>query len=550
MLETMLDRHIIFVLMGILSAVGIMSKLIVNVALKRLVRAAGNMNKSNHPLMRLVRAKFEHASMVSDKVENVRVFVDKYLYEYKVLGLRIHSWRRMEKASAGLCLLAGAGGAGIEYGINGMSDLVWKTGAVGGGLAAFVYLVHLLTDEKYQMEAIRNYMVDFLENVCRHRFEKSYQKEIKVLSKDGASGEFGVMPAEAQNNAKEAYAVRKKETAEDLFAVRNLEQADESLYDAKSKSRSGEREHTSRRQGQSEEQPYMSRGQGQSEELAYASRGQGQSEEQAYASRGQGQSEERAYASRGQGQPDEQLYGSRNSRQSDDTYAQNRGQSDEDYAVRKREPSQGQSAVSAFLAAELKAGESVFRVQETGKDEAVNAFRTADLRVDEVANAFRMSESIQGKGGNEFRTQETRHREGSGEFRPQETGRNEGAGEFRMPETSQNDGISAFRMPETGQDEETGALRTLETGRKESVEIEKSRGREKRKENIVEIPVPEPARESMESIVIEAPEPSEAARNGQGRQAPQKERAAKREKSVEELDRDVVIRRILEEFMA
>lgn len=524
MLETMLDRHIIFVLMGILTAVGIMSKLIVNVALKRLVRAAGNMNKSNHPLMRLVRAKFEHASMVSDKVENVRVFVDKYLYEYKVFGLRIHSWRRMEKASAGLCLLAGAGGAGIEYVINGMSDLVWKTGAVGGGLAAFVYLVHLLTDEKYQMEAIRNYMVDFLENVCRHRFEKSYQKEIKVLSKDGASGEFGVMPAEAQENAKEAYAVRKKETAEDLFAVRNLEQADESLYDAKSKSRSGEREHTSRRQGQSEEQPYMSRG--------------------------QGQSEEQAYASRGQGQPDEQLYGSRNSRQPDDTYAQNRGRSDEDYAVRKREPSQGQSAVSAFLAAELKAGESVFRVQETGKDEAVNAFRTADLRVDEVANAFRMSESIQGKGGNEFRTQETRRREGSSEFRPQETGRNEGTGEFRIQETSQNDGISAFRMPEAGQDEEAGALRTLETGRKESVEIEKSRSREKRKENIVEIPVPEPARESMDSIVIEAPEPSDSARNGQGRQTPQKERAAKREKSVEELDRDVVIRRILEEFMA
>ena len=143
MLETMLDRHMIFVLMGILTAVGIMSKFIVNVSLKRLVRAAGNMNKSTHPLMRLVRAKFEHASMVSDKVENVSVFVEKYLYEYKVLGLRLHSWRRMEKAAAALCLFAGAVGAGLEYGVNGMSDLVWKTGAVGGGLAAFVYLVHL-----------------------------------------------------------------------------------------------------------------------------------------------------------------------------------------------------------------------------------------------------------------------------------------------------------------------------------------------------------------------------------------------------------------------
>ena len=114
MLETMLDRHMIFVLMGILTAVGIMSKFIVNVSLKRLVRAAGNMNKSTHPLMRLVRAKFEHASMVSDKVENVRVFVDKYLYEYKVLGLRLHSWTRMEKAAAALCLLAGAVGAGLN----------------------------------------------------------------------------------------------------------------------------------------------------------------------------------------------------------------------------------------------------------------------------------------------------------------------------------------------------------------------------------------------------------------------------------------------------
>ena len=59
----------IFVLMGILTVIGIVSKLIANVTLKQLVRAAGNMNKSTHPLMRLVRAKFEHACMISDTVE-------------------------------------------------------------------------------------------------------------------------------------------------------------------------------------------------------------------------------------------------------------------------------------------------------------------------------------------------------------------------------------------------------------------------------------------------------------------------------------------------
>ena len=190
MLETILDRHIIFVLMGILTAVGIMSKCIANVTLKRLIRAAGNMNKSNHPLMRLVRAKFEHVSMISDKVENVRVFVDKYLYEYKVLGVRLHGWRRTEKAAAGLCLLAGAAGAGLEYSVNGMNSAVWKNGAIGGGLAAFIFLVHLMTDEKYQMEAVRNYMVDYLENVCRHKYEKTNQKEIKILAQEGTAADF------------------------------------------------------------------------------------------------------------------------------------------------------------------------------------------------------------------------------------------------------------------------------------------------------------------------------------------------------------------------
>lgn len=61
--------------------------------------------ESLHPLMKLVRAKFEHACMVSDKVQNIRAFVDKYMYEYKVLWIKLHSWRQMEKAAAWGCLV-------------------------------------------------------------------------------------------------------------------------------------------------------------------------------------------------------------------------------------------------------------------------------------------------------------------------------------------------------------------------------------------------------------------------------------------------------------
>ena len=112
MLEMLLDKKLLFVLMGILTGLGVVDKCIVSMTMKRMVEAAGSMSKSNHPLMRLVRAKFEHACMISDTVENVGVFVDKYLYEYKVCGLRLHTLRRLEKICAGLLIVTGLVGAG------------------------------------------------------------------------------------------------------------------------------------------------------------------------------------------------------------------------------------------------------------------------------------------------------------------------------------------------------------------------------------------------------------------------------------------------------
>ena len=101
------------------------------------------------------------------------------------------------------------------YRENGLNDMVWKTGGTGAGLAVLVYLFHLVTDEKYQLDAIRNYMVDYLENVCRHRYEKekTYQKGIKVLTQEGTAAEFGVMPAAEPNPGREVAAERKEEEA-------------------------------------------------------------------------------------------------------------------------------------------------------------------------------------------------------------------------------------------------------------------------------------------------------------------------------------------------
>lgn len=191
MLEMLLDKKLLFVLMGMLTGLGVADKCIVSMTMKRMIEAAGSMSKSNHPLMRLVRAKFEHACMISDTVENVGVFVDKYLYEYKVCGLRLHSLRRLEKMCSGLLIVTGLAGAGITCQVYGMGDKALRMGAAGCGLGILVWLFHLTTDENYCMEMAKNYMVDYLENVCLRKYEKMNQKErtVRVNIENGPAEE-------------------------------------------------------------------------------------------------------------------------------------------------------------------------------------------------------------------------------------------------------------------------------------------------------------------------------------------------------------------------
>lgn len=221
MLEMLLDKKLLFVLMGMLTGLGVADKCIVSMTMKRMIEAAGSMSKSNHPLMRLVRAKFEHACMISDTVENVGVFVDKYLYEYKVCGLRLHSLRRLEKMCSGLLIVTGLAGAGITCQVYGMGDEALRMGAAGCGLGILVWLFHLTTDENYCMEMAKNYMVDYLENVCLRKYEKMNQKECagRVNMVNGSAedeAQKAAVQAAEDRTAEAKYA--EDRTAEDKYA--------------------------------------------------------------------------------------------------------------------------------------------------------------------------------------------------------------------------------------------------------------------------------------------------------------------------------------------
>ena len=175
MLETVMKYDVIFYVMGAMMAIGLFAKLISYISVKKLVKAASEIQKSNHRLMRLVKAKFEHASMVSDKVQNVDAFVQKYLYEYKTFLVQLNTWRTLPIKMAWLIIVFGILGVIGTYQVQGMGEQVLQYGSTTAICALVLISINILSDEKLKLEAAKNYMVEYLENVCIHRYEKANQ---------------------------------------------------------------------------------------------------------------------------------------------------------------------------------------------------------------------------------------------------------------------------------------------------------------------------------------------------------------------------------------
>lgn len=167
----MLETMGIYV-MGVILIIAVLAKMISYVTVRRMVKAASEIQKSNHRFMKLIKAKFEHASMVSDRVNNVRAFVEKHLYEYRVLKIRLCTLRGFPEKAAWLIGILGVANATLCYQKEQMGEhtllyIKWTCLFVLGLL-----LVHFLLEEERRLAAAKNYIIEYLENVCVRRYEK------------------------------------------------------------------------------------------------------------------------------------------------------------------------------------------------------------------------------------------------------------------------------------------------------------------------------------------------------------------------------------------
>mgnify|MGYP005802494087 CR=1 FL=1 len=175
--------------MAVVGVLGVLAKLVNQLTVRRLVKAAGNMPKSMHKLIKLVRAKYEHACMIHDSVENIDAFVEKYIYEYRGFLFRIHTWRQVEILSVWFAGILAALGASIHYLSFGFTESVYQYIAAGAAEVVLLSVVIRMTDEPYKINAVKMYMVDYLENICAFRLRKQRQtdrEEISVIAPDSS----------------------------------------------------------------------------------------------------------------------------------------------------------------------------------------------------------------------------------------------------------------------------------------------------------------------------------------------------------------------------
>lgn len=266
------DTRVIVYLMAGIGVLGILAKIINQLTLYRLVRAAGNMPKSTHRLIKLVRAKYEHACMIHDSVENIDAFVEKYIYEYRGFLFRIHTWRQIEVLSVWFAGILAALGASVNYLSLGLTETVYQYIVAGIAEMVLLSVIMRLSDEPYKINAVKMYMVDYLENICAIRLRKQTQREresIDVIAAEngGKGGGQTVSDARSQEEG-----FRKKARSARVIQTNNASEVQSNVQAAVS-SDSGEDQAKSAVQGTREERlPINIEGEPRSAERGEAAR--------------------------------------------------------------------------------------------------------------------------------------------------------------------------------------------------------------------------------------------------------------------------------------
>ena len=172
MVQELFDKNIFSYIMLALCACGILLKLVLNLVYSRLIKASDNMAKSKNKLTQMMKKKFETCYKLKIGVNNVDIFVDKYVFRHRFCGILLSTWENIGGQILMLCILIGSISTivGLIYECGKQQILsTFSVGILTSGLLIFLEGLINLSGRK---ELIRLNMKDYLENILKVRLEQ------------------------------------------------------------------------------------------------------------------------------------------------------------------------------------------------------------------------------------------------------------------------------------------------------------------------------------------------------------------------------------------
>ena len=176
-------NYILYAVAGILLW-GVISEALISLRYKKLIKESENMSLTKMKLLKQMKLKFENSFKLHMGINNSSVFIDKYLFHNKYLGIHLLSWWRipiiMFLLSAIITAFVLVYGIGAKIAVATLTK--YAVLCLIGGITLF--LLWVMMDSKHKIKLLKTNIMDFFENSLAYRLSTECALT-QTLSKSG-----------------------------------------------------------------------------------------------------------------------------------------------------------------------------------------------------------------------------------------------------------------------------------------------------------------------------------------------------------------------------
>lgn len=156
---------------------GMLVKFVTSLIYKKLIRESDKMGSSNHPLLKLIRMKFETCYQLRIGVHNVSSFSEKYIYKYRVMGMLLSTWEGLGTQILLICMCLGTTGlfGAVFYGMD--KEIVLSIFFTSIIVCMILIIYDSIVNISSMQKRLQVNIVDYLDNYLKIRLESQYMTE-------------------------------------------------------------------------------------------------------------------------------------------------------------------------------------------------------------------------------------------------------------------------------------------------------------------------------------------------------------------------------------